>query len=383
MVGAGSPLPRPGHAGQMMKPLVLVALAVSLLAGGLPAADDPVDDPAGGQPAAATWRVRPTDLDGQARAAYEWNLDPGASASDTVVITNLGAEPLSLALSAADIVTTPSGDVTLADDDADPLAREWVALAAQEVTLRPQETVEVPFDIAPPANAEPGDYAVAVLASVARPVSGDQGQAAMLDVRVGARLYLRVIGDLRSELAISDLTVERDAEWWNPLPAPTTSDFVVTNEGNVRLDASAVVTLTGPFGWELGRTEVRELPQLLPGDSVRLSQAGAGDGAGSGPVVVADVIAPFLLTTTVEINATEVSTGQGFVYTASTSTTEVPWLAVGVVVLIILTVLGRVVARRRRRRRAATAGTRTGPPTATEEPEDARATAPSDTSRGA
>lgn len=349
MVGAGSPLPRPDHADRMTKTLALAALAVTLLTGALPAATDPGGDDAGTATAGATWQVRPSDAGGQTRAAFELSLDPGAAASDAVVITNLGAEPLSLALSAADIVTTPSGDVTLADDDADPIAREWVSLAAQEVTLQPAEAVEVPFDIAPPANAEPGDYAVAVLASVVRPVSGDQGQAAMLDTRVGARVYLRVIGDLRSELAVTDLTVARDAEWWNPLPAPATSDFVVTNRGNVRLDASVVVTLTGPFGWELGRTEVRALPQLLPGDSVRLSQTGAGDGGASGAAVIADVVAPFLLTTTVEIDATEVSTGQGFVYTAAASTTDVPWLLVALLVLLVGAALARAVARRRRR----------------------------------
>lgn len=364
MVGAGSPLPRPGHAGAMNKPLATAALALTVLGGGLSSApalaDDPADNAATDPAAGATWQVRPADLDGRSRATFEQSLDPGASSTDTVILTNLGSEPLSLTLSAADIVMTPSGDVTLAADDADPVASQWVTLGADEVTLDPAEAVEVPFDIAPPANAEPGDYAVAILSSAVRPVTGDDGQAAVLDTRVGARLYLRVVGDLRSELTVSDLAVERDAPWWNPLPAPASTDFVVANDGNVRLDASAVVVLTGPFGWELGRTEARTLPQLLPGDSVRLSQTAPGDGSPAGAAVVAGIVAPFLLTATLEIDATEVSTGQGFVYTAATSTVDVPWVAAALVLLLLVALVTR--ARSRRQRRAA------GPSKASEAP---------------
>ena len=333
----------------IIKTLAVAALALSALGGALHSATDPADDPAADPAAGATWQVRPADLDGQSRGAFEVSLDPGARSADAVVITNLGTDPLTLTLSSADIVTTPSGDVTLAADDADPVARGWVTVGADEITLDPGQAAEVPFDIAPPADAEPGDYAVAILSSVVRPLTDDEGQRAVLDTRVGARLYLRVIGDLRSELMVSDLSVARDAGWWNPLPAPASTDFVVTNRGNVRLDATAVVTLTGPFGWELGRTEVRELPQLLPGDSVRLSET-AAEGAPSGAAVVAGVVAPFLLTATVEIDATEVSTGQSFAYAASASTVDVPWLAAALVVLLVAAIAARIATRRRRRR---------------------------------
>lgn len=333
----------------IIKPLALAVLALAATLGGtLPSTSDPG--------AGASWQVQPTDHDGASRAAFEASLDPGGRAADSVVITNLGAEPLSLTLSAADIVTTPSGDVTLADDDAAPVASDWVTLSTDQLTLDPPSAVAVPFSVAPPSNAEPGDYAIAIVASLALPVNGTDGQQVVLDARVGARLYLRVVGDLRSELEVSDLTVERDAGWWNPLPASTSTDFLVTNTGTVRLDASAVVTLTGPFGWELGRSTARKLPQLLPGDSVLLSEATSAAASDSGPAVIAGVVAPFLLTATVEVEATEVSTGQSFVYTASTSTVDVPWPAVVLVVLLEAGVVTRTVARRRRRRTARQTG---------------------------
>lgn len=326
--------------------LALAAVALASLGGSLPSAIEPsTAEPAAG----ATWQVRPADADGQSRATFEASLDPGARSADSIVITNLGTTPLTLDLTSADMITTPSGDATLAGDDATPLAADWVTLSAGDVVLQPSESAEVPFTIAPPANAEPGDYAVAIVASLAVPVTDEDGQQAVLDTRVGARLYLRVLGELRSDLEISSVTVDRDAAWWNSLPASATTDFVVTNRGTVRLDASAVVTLTGPFGWELGRTTEIELPQLLPGESVRLSDV-ADD-----PVVIAGVIAPFVLTADVAIEATEVRTGQEFVFTTSVSHTDVPWLAVIVLGAAFIVVVTRLVGRRRHRRTATTA----------------------------
>jgi hypothetical protein len=322
--------------------LALTALALASVGGALPTTTDPAPtDPAGG----ATWQVQPADdADGQSRATFEASLDPGARSDDSVIITNLGTEQLTLTLASADMVTTPSGDATLAGDDVAPVAAEWVTLSADEVVLEPGESADVPFTVAPPANAEPGDYAVAIIASLAVPVTDADGQQAVLDTRVGARLYLRVIGDLRSDLEISDLTVERDAAWWNSLPASASADFVVTNRGTVRLDATAVVTLTGPFGWELGSSPELELPQLLPGESVRLSEVAGG------PAVVDDVVAPFVLTAHVEVNATEVRTGQAFVFTSSASRTDVPWLVIAALGAALAVVVARLAARRKRRR---------------------------------
>lgn len=339
--------PRRREHAMIAKPLVLAGLALVSLAGMVEAT------PAAQSDSAATWQVEPSQLDGRSRVAFEANLDPNTRSEDSVIIRNLGDESLSLNLVSADIVKTPSGDLTLAADDAPSLAADWVTLTADEVTLEPMQAAEVQFSIAPPANAEPGDYAVAIVASHVQAASGSDGQQAVLEARVGARLYLRVLGDLRSELEISDLIVSRDAPWWNPLPVPASTDFVVTNVGNVRLDASAVVTLKGPFGLELGRTPARDLPQLLPGDSLRLSETTNPATATSGPAVVAGIVAPFLLTTVVEIEATEVSTGQSFVYTVSTSTVDVPWVAIAIVFVLVGRAVVRITVPRRRRLRVA------------------------------
>lgn len=308
---------------------------------------------AGAAPAAAedgaTWQVRPAAADGATRAAFELGLEPGGSAADSVVVSNLGAAPLTLEVTAADIVTTPSGDVTLAPPDAEKRASAWVRLAVDRVEVAPQTAVEIPFTIDLPARAEPGDYAVALMTSLTQEVTDEEGGPAVLETRVGARLYLRVLGELRAELSVRDVVVDRVAGWWNPLPAPVRTDLTVRNTGTVRMDATARVALTGPFGWRLGTSAPRELPQLLPGDELRLSQAEVAGRSGTGPLEVAAVLAPFLLRAEVTVDAVEVSTGQEFTFRADASVTEVPWTLVA---LVVLAAGGLVLAVRRRRARA-------------------------------
>lgn len=326
----------------MRRLATLVALVAALCAVG--------QGPATADDGGASWQVRPSPEGGASRAAFELSLSPGATAQDAVVVTNLGSEPLALSAFAEDIVTTSTGAVTLATEDAAGGASPWVALATDRLDVAAGASAELAFTVAPPANAEPGDYAVAVVTSIDQEVSGSAGQTAMLETRVGARIYLRVLGDLRSRVEITDVDVARDAAWWDPLPARTSTDFVVHNTGNVRLDTSATVTLEGPFGWRLGESAPRDLAQLLPGDTLRVSDTTDAETGSAGGVVVDGIVAPFVLMSTVRITATEVSTGQVFEYTASTSTPQIPWT---VLALLVLSLGLGLVARRRRRADAA------------------------------
>lgn len=307
---------------------MVAAHVMALSATVLPATAD-ADSP-------AIWEVQPAVVDGETRTDFSMGLDPGARSTDAVQISNLGNREITLDLSAMDMIKTPAGEPTLPVDPSatEPVASAWVALRDETLTLAPGQSADVPFTIAVPANAEPGDYGLAVVASMSQPTTTDDGQQVLIDARVGARVYLRVLGDLHSQITVTDITVERMAPWWNPLGADTRIDFVIENTGNVRLDASAAVTITGPAGTDLGSAAARELPQLLPGDRLRISQISDGQGGESGPVVVTGVPAAFALEATVDIAATETSTGQSFSYSQSATATEIPWLVVALLVLV-------------------------------------------------
>lgn len=335
--------------------LALVATHVlSLSATVLPATAD-ADSP-------AIWEVQPAVVDGAPRTDFSVGLDPGARTTDAVQISNLGNREITLDLSAMDMIKTPAGEPTLPVDpsETEPIAAAWVTLSDDTLTLAPGESTDVPFTVSVPVNAEPGDYGLAVVASMSQPTTTDDGQQVLIDARVGARVYLRVLGDLHSQITVTDITLERMAPWWNPFGAQTQVDFVIENTGNVRLDASAAVAISGLGGLDLGTAQARDLPQLLPGDKLRISEIGDGEGGESGPMLISGVPAAFALEATVDIAAVETSTGQAFTYSQSATATEIPWL----LVLIIALVWAWLVtswAKRRRRRRAALAAQTSGP----------------------
>lgn len=324
-----------------------LATAAALLAAALlpaPAAAEEAPPP-------AAWEVLPAPDDDGPRQAFELTLDPGQTHEDTVLVRNRGAEEITVDVWATDAVTTPSGDLgLLLAEDTPRFAGAWITPGTASVTLEPGEERAVPFTVAVPANEQPGDYVAGVVVSMPREETTSAGERVLVEARVASRVYLRVPGDLAPALAVSDLTLTRDAPWWNFWSGDTRVDFTVANEGNARLSPQSAVTLSSPFGPLAEAPATVPLPELMPGDRLRASALTAPGVAES--LVLTDVPAWGLLTADVSVLA-RLSTGPDAVRETATATAvAVPWVPAAVVVLL----LGRVtvgVVRLVRRRRAA------------------------------
>src|SRR3954453_15462804 len=138
-----------------MKPFLLLALFGSLVHPAVAGAAD--------------WTVKPAaNSFGGDRVAYGYTIDPGADVEDGVVVVNHGATQLQLALG-------PRG------------LGAWVHLDQGDVTVPPGETAQVPFSIAVPSDAKPGDYV---------------GSPASVPIR------LRVGGALTPKLAVEHVRID-------------------------------------------------------------------------------------------------------------------------------------------------------------------------------
>src|SRR5690606_18584996 len=89
-----------------------------------------------------------------------------------------------------------------------------------------------------------------------------------IDRRLGARMMVRVSGELEPSLALSDLSVEHDAAFWPWSAGSADVTFTLTNTGNTRIDAAAAVSVSGLFGLSSQSVGDLELPQMLPGTEV-------------------------------------------------------------------------------------------------------------------
>lgn len=247
--------------------ITAAALAVAVLTLPCPSADatprTPGDDP-------LTWSVAPSGPQGpNGRPALDYKLDPGATVTDHVAVTNHSRRPLILRLYASDAFTTTGGGFDLLAGNAKPTdAGSWIALKQTTIVLPSVSRLVVPLTLTVPANATPGDHAAGVVASMTGTGEAAEGGRVSVDHRVGTRVYLRVTGPLRPALTTTDVRLDGHTPW-NPFRLPhITATFTVRNNGNVRLPAQGSVEARGPFG--LGRAAVTTppIPEILPGGSI-------------------------------------------------------------------------------------------------------------------
>jgi hypothetical protein len=320
-------------------PAALVALGVLALSlAGVPSAA------AADGSTQVTWGVRPADtVHGAERPNFAYTLPPGGTLSDALVVTNGGDAPLALDVYAADGFLTPDGtlDVLEAGEESTALG-SWVAVATPEVVVEPGATVEIPFTVTVPADAQPGDYAAGVVSSLLV----ENAEGVTVDRRLGSRMHVRVSGDLAPALAVTDVRVDYDAGG-NPVrPGSATVSFTVTNTGNARVAPAEQVQIAGLLGLGRARAAAVDVPELIPGASVQRS-------------VVVDGVWPLVRTTARVALGGEVvvlpgaaGTGEnplvpGVVGTAAAW--AVPWAVLAALLLVGALVALRVRAGRRRK----------------------------------
>ena len=292
-----------------------------------------------------SWAIEPSGETGPTgRAAFEYAVGPGTRITDVVRVSNPGDRPVTLDVYASDAFTADGGGFDLlpaADEPVDVGA--WVTVEGTPVSLEPGAHADLPFSIAVPANASPGDHVGGIVASLARAQTGDLVE---VDQRVGSRIYLRVDGPARPALTITDLAVDHRGSA-NPAGGTVTVRWAIENTGNLRLAGRPTLRLVGPFGVTLERRELDALPELLPGSA--LTGEATVDGVWSLGRVTAELeVRPVLTDATAPVGARSV--------TASASTGAWSPTLVALVTVVVAVIAFRVDRRRRRHRGAASPG---------------------------
>lgn len=337
-----------------MRRTAALALLTGLLLGATPAlaAVDPAADPAAAA-ARTTWSLEPavTESAPDARVSFRHAVDPGAEVGDTVTLTNFSEHPATFDVYAGDGVVTADGQFDLPPTGTTPEgAGSWIALgdaagtvrepgAVQRVEVGPGAEVALPFVVRVPADATPGDHPAGIVAALA--TSTAEGVA--MDSRVGTRLHLRVTGDLTPALTVRDVRSTYTPSW-NPFaPGTLRLDYTVANTGNVRLGATAAASAAGPFGVADASAAGEDLREVLPGQT-----AGGSVEVDAWPLVrlSGDVAVLPAVVGEDAVDATLTTAGSRW------SAWAVPWVQVGLVLLVVGLLLA--VRRARARREAVT-----------------------------
>ncbi|GAB3162000.1 hypothetical protein GCM10027059_13620 [Myceligenerans halotolerans] len=210
------------------------------------------------------WGVEPGG--DEARANFDYQVDPGAVVADSMIVRNTGTEPLTLDVYAADAYTTTEGVLDLRlEAEAPRDGGSWVSVGTAGIAVEPGAAVEVPFEITVPADATPGDHPAGVVTSLVT----DTGDASLaVDRRLGIRINLRVSGEFEPSASVLDARAALTPSW-NPFAGGTaTVTYRLENTGNTRVIATDTVALTGPLGAGAVGLGARTTPEVVPGSGI-------------------------------------------------------------------------------------------------------------------
>lgn len=326
---------------------LLVPVATAQAASVAAAAGDGTADDGGGDGRVTFGMTTASGGTADDRGFIAVDAPPGSVLFDNVAVVNVSDAPLDVDLYSADVINTEDGELD-AGGRGDPktLAGAWLTLGGDKASLPAQSSKSgpglsvVPVTINIPKDAEPGDHLAAVLSSVtAQGRAGENTPAVDLEHRVGVRVYVRVQGDIRAGLTITDVTAHflaGGAFGAGKLQV----QYTLTNSGNVRYGLNPSVRASGIFGLMPHTADGAPIEELLPHSVVKQT-------------VTVEGVVPLLLQNVV-VSATAVAArgaedpGIGTVR-ASTWTWIWSWLVL-VIFLVVAAIATTVVLRRRRNR---------------------------------
>ncbi|MEW2082647.1 hypothetical protein [Streptomyces sp. NPDC005283] len=193
-----------------------------------------------------TWTAQPAAGGGRPYVYMEGV--PGTVLEDKLSVTNRGVKPLAVRLRSADVISTAGGAPAVRGTPRSRDAGTWITLAVNRLTVPPRTRAEVPFSVAVPAGALPGDHPGAVVVE-----SGDR--------EAGVRIQLRVSGPTLAALTVEDVSVSGGA-----------IRYSLVNRGNTALTPRLAVRADGLFGEVLRRPPRTLSVELLPGRRVSLTE---------------------------------------------------------------------------------------------------------------
>jgi hypothetical protein len=274
-----------------------------------------------------------TQVDG--RGSYAFAATPGGEVTDHVAVRNFSLQPITLTLKGTDLLNTAQGAIAAVPvDERSKDLGAWIHLPAADRTvhLNARQTLIVPFAVQVPTNATPGDHFAAVTATLQGSALSKTGEHIRLLQTTGTRVFLRVSGALRPDLSITHLQIHYKGSLSPAAKGQATVTYTVDNDGNVGLGGRQTVYLKGMFGTTATAVKVPPVPLLLPGYSVKETETVKG------------IIPEFHETAHVSVAALYIAGTQdppSGPFEASQGFSAVPWIVLGILVVILATLTYR------------------------------------------
>lgn len=191
--------------------------------------------------------VRPVDQPG---TFFDVTMRPGETRTLEVELANVGDEALAARTYAADVYTIINGGFgARLRDEPQTGATLWLDYSTDVLELPPGRGIRRTFDVAVPADAEPGEYITSLVLENDEPTRGTGDIALDQIVRQAVAVVVTVPGPREPALATGEASHKTVAD-------KSVVAVEVSNTGNVRLKPVAELVLRDESGAEVSRATV-------------------------------------------------------------------------------------------------------------------------------
>lgn len=246
----------------------------------------------------------------------ELSLAPGSSASETIIVSNEGDEPLKALVYTADVAYDASGTPAYIRPDSNPQAVNgspalWLSLQMPKETqviantpyivLEPGESIPVSFELEVPEGATPGDHTAIIFFEMFS-TEDVEGASSQISGRIGARIDVRVAGEVIEKLDVAPFSIRELI-----IGDSAAYSFTLSNLGNIDKHCTTSLVVLDRSENEVLRSQIESDTAVYAGSSrshadvLDLSDVGFGkytvraevvyDRETSGTASVADVLA--------------------------------------------------------------------------------------------
>ncbi len=176
---------------------------------------------------------KPANPDPENSLRSEWfiyNLAPGESVEDELLVRNTTREEVTVKLYPADYVaSTDSGFALEQEVEVRDAVGAWVQLSEELITLPAMSEARVAFTLTVPQdpNLDVGEHMGGILIQEVNQSDNDMGGLQLL-VRTGVRIYVTLPGIVEENIEISQFEVELNRETRKGVTASS-----VTNQGSI------------------------------------------------------------------------------------------------------------------------------------------------------
>lgn len=190
---------------------------------------------------------------GIANASFEFNVAPGQKGAGETYIYNDGNEPMKVMVYAVDQVVDDKGEISYVPPARDPgqmfnSPGSWIRITLPTETqaigntpyleMEPGDRVPVKFDFEVPQGVAPGDHQVLIFFEIFSFPGEVKGTGSTVSGRIGARIRMRVKGEIRQELAVRPFELKGFV-----IGGKAPYSLILRNEGNVDIPLKANLTL--------------------------------------------------------------------------------------------------------------------------------------------